>query len=178
MESSNTPEHPIKANGNEFQKQASLLTDCRFAWNTCSLWNHAFRIDNCLFHYFSSSNKNGVFLEQNWITTVKSLRSKIRESGCDRRVSFSSIRQGLGQARTRSPTSASFFVWQSRAAHHRSPPQWFPTCAGLYRGPLSEEEISSMMSHLTCTLPDLNWSDRTLWRKGNPSILAHLTHFL
>jgi hypothetical protein len=35
-----------------------------------------------------------------------------------------------------------------------------------------------MMSHLTCTLPGLNWSDITLWRKGNPSILTHLTHFL
>ncbi len=142
---SNTPEHPIKTNGNEFQKQASLLTDCRFAWDTSSLWNHAFRINNCLLHYFSSRIKIGVFgakLDNN----CKSSTSKIRESGCDRRVSFSSIRQGLGQARTRSPTSASFFVWQSRAAHHRSPPQWLPTCAGLYRGPHSEEGISSMMS--------------------------------
>ena len=86
------------------------------------------------FTIFHPRIKMGVFgakLDNNCISST----SKIRESGCDRRVSFSSIRQGLGQAGTRSPTSASFFVWQSRATHHRSSPQKLPTCAGLYRGP-------------------------------------------
>lgn len=108
---SNTPEHPIKTNGNEFQKQASFAHGLPICMKHKQLMKSCPSYQQLPVSLFFIPNKNGVFLEQNWITTVKSSRSKIRESGCDRRVSFSSIRQGLGQARTRSPTSASFFVW-------------------------------------------------------------------